>query len=353
MTRLLPGCLVLALLMLHAPARADDFDGAHDEWTGGLHVYTDVEVIYFERDHTNNADVGLLDPAPGGSTRVVLQTDDVVDDDEELGGRAVLGVRFTERDAIEIAGMGFDHHRSATVRSPTQELLPVFRDAAGGSGSFLVGNNGDFENAALYDLEFDSDFYSGELNWRRYHRVPGTGYSFRLLAGLRAARLEEDLTFIAWAQNPPVPATRGGGAVGVYRIQTRNTLAGAHLGAEARVDLFGDRVFLDLFGSAGGYANQAKVITEFVGSSVPNGVRQSRDEWNPAGMFEGSAHLRFRVHGGWRVALGYRALYLMGIAVAPDQFTRSAFDSDFFGNSFDDDGHTLFHGPSFQVGYQF
>lgn len=353
MARPLLGFLALALLAI--PAHAGDYGEAHDEWTGGLHFYTDAEVIFFERSQNNNADVSLLEPAPGGGVRVVLQTDDVVDDDEELGGRGVLGVRFSETDAVEIVGMGFDHHRSATVRSPGEDLDPVFRDESADGSQFLVNNNvnGDFEAAALHDLEFDSDFYSGELNWRRYHQVPGTGYSFRLLAGIRAARLEEDLTFISWDDNPPVPRTRGGGAVGVYRIQTRNTLAGGHVGVESRVDLFGERVFLDLFASAGGYANQAKVISEFISDQTGRPVRQRRTEWNPAGIFEGSAHLRFRVWGGWRMAFGYRAIYLMGIAVAPDQFTRSAFDSDFFGNSFDDDGHTLFHGPSFQVGYQF
>jgi len=313
---------------------------------GGVRVYAEIEALWIERDRTNNTHVSYFDPPPlfGPDRRSVIETDDVIDDDEEIGGRVAFGLRFDEASALEIVGMAWGHERSETVRDIGGDRLePVFAPSS-------LPNNAvpNFRQAEIHDLEFDSELYGAQLNYR--HTLDVGSAHVRLLAGLGSFRLTEDLTFNTVGE---IPATAAD--LGRYKVETRNTLYGGQVGLDARVPLGLDWLGLELFGSAGGYANQAKSIIQlFDAQAGPAGsVRQSREEWNPAGIFELAAFLRVRLHRGVWLSGGYRGTYLLGVALAPDQLARSGQVSDFFGNAFDDDGHTLFHGPSVKLGVEF
>lgn len=340
----------IAAFLLLAPAgpsgAAGENDPYRDDGSIRYRFYMDGELLYVERDRTDNVDTSFDESGP--FDRAVLGTDDVVDDDEEFGGRFLLGFRINRQSSVEAAYLGWGHSRSATVRSASEDLNAFeYPDGVGDSG---------FDDAALHDLEFSSRLHSGELNYRHGVEVEGAQYRFNLLAGLRAIRFEDDLNFDSWDEFPVIPPPPADD-MGHYDISTRNTLIGAQVGVESFVPLWEDRLDLDLYFTVGGYANQANVYIDYFDGDAGFGsgvaVRQSRIEWDPAAVIEAAAHLKFRLWRGVRLNLGYRMLHMINIAQAPDQFSRSGSFGDFFGNSFDNDGTVLFHGPSIGLGVDF
>lgn len=343
----------LALLVPAGSALAGEADYLRDDGTLRYRFYTEWELLYVERDRSPDVEIGYLSPSDafassisrpiGPGFREILSTDSVVDDDEEFGGRAVLGFRVNDRSAAEVVFMGWGHERSATVRDIGGDSLFAFEfpDLAA-----PLDDDG-FDGAEVFDLDYDEDFYSGELNYRHHLDVDGADYHFNLLAGLRVIRLEEDLDFTSWDEFPLT------NEFGTYNIATRNTLIGGQLGVETFVPLWKDILQLDLYGVAGGYANETNVYSNFFNGLTGDTDRQSRVEWDAAGVFEAAAHLTVRVWRGVRIRAGYRAVYLVNIAAAPDQFPRTGGVGDFFGNNFDNDGNTVFHGPSLAVSADF
>lgn len=336
--------LTLSTLFVPAPDARADGDGAGLD----LSFYGDFEALYIERDHTNNQDVGFF--TPGNQRIEVLKTDDVIDDDEDFGGRAVLGIGIGPESSVEAVFTAFAHQGSKTKRDPGEDLDPIF-DTTWPPGQVTVIGTSDFRSAATYDLEFSSNFWNAELNYRHLWEVDGADYNFHLLGGLRVVRLNEDISFISY-DDQNNRTSFGYGNTGRYKVETRNTLIGAQIGAESHVPLFTDRLALDLYGVAGGFANQANVVVNYREDDHGE-LRNSRTEWDAAGVFEASAHLNVRVIDQVNLSFGYRAFYLMGLAVAPDQIAKSGRSSDFFGNTYDNDASTLFHGPSFKVSVRF
>lgn len=334
----------LALLVSAGSARAGA-DFLRDDGTIKYRFYTDWELLYVERDRTPDVEVSFFSRVPDPAFREVLSTDAVVDDDEEFGGRGVIGVRLNERSAVEAVFMGWGHERSAHVSGGADYFAFEYPDLDLMGAGGILGDNG-FDFALAHDLDYDEDFYNGELNYRHLLFVDGVDYHFNLLAGIRAIRLEEDLDFKSIDGIPL-------GQIGTYNISTRNTLIGGQVGVETFVPLWGDRLDFDLYGTLGGYANQATVYIDYFDSLSGDTARQSRTEWGPAGVFEAAATFTLRVYRGVKIKGGYRAVYLVNIAAAPDQFARSGSFGDFFGNSFDDDGNTVFHGPSLGVTVDF
>jgi hypothetical protein len=334
-----------ALLVPAGSARAGA-DFMRDDGTIKYRFYTDWELLYVERDRTPDVEVSFFSRVPDPAFREALSTDAVVDDDEEFGGRGVIGFRLDERSAIEAVFMGWGHERSAHVSGGADYFAFEYPDLDNmGVGTPVLGDNG-FDFALAHDLDYDEDFYNGELNYRHRLEVDGADYSFNLLAGIRAIRLEEDLDFKSIDGIPF-------GEIGTYNIATRNTLIGGQLGVEGLVPLWGDRLELDLYLAGGGYANQATVYSDYFDSLSGDTARQSQTEWDPAGVFETAAHFTIRVYRGVQIKAGYRAVYLVNIAAAPDQFARSGSYGDFFENSFENDGATIFHGPSLGVTVDF
>ncbi len=334
------------LLATAAPeARAAD-DHIRKDGSLRYRFYTDWELLYVERDGTPSVEVGFSDPTPptpSASFREILDTDDVVDDDEEFGGRGVLGIRLDERSSIELVFTGFGHDRD-TRRRDISDTLFAFENPDAGALAGIDDNN--FDAAVQFDLEYDSEFYSGEINYRRMFEVDGADYRFNLLAGIRAVRLEEDLNFFSIDDDVAgVPVAANG--FGRYDVETRNSLIGVQLGVETEIPLVEDLVDFDLYAVGGAFANRADGRNEFADiDATPVTFRQSRSEWDDAGLIEGAAHLTVRLFRGIELKMGYRAIYLINVATAPDQFPRSGSAGDFFGNNYDNDGKTLFHGPS-------
>jgi len=339
---LLAGLAVLFLLVPTGVARAaGEGDVFRDDGSLRYRFYTGLELLYVERDRTPDVEVSFE------GLREVLSTDAVVDDDEEFGGRGVLGFRLDGTSAIEAVYMGWGHEESKTKRRPVMGNLFAFE-----APDAMAFPDESFDGAAVHDLEYDSILHSAELNYRHGLEVDGADYRFNLLAGIRALRLEEDLSLDSW-DSPllvtPPPASQ----IGQYDIATRNTLVGGQLGVETFIPLWDDWLDFDAYFAAGGYANQAKVFIDYFDGASGTQIRQSRSEWDPAGVLEAALHFKVRLWRGVRMNLGYRAVYLINIAAAPDQFSRSGSGGDFFGNSFDNDGKTVFHGPSIGLGVDF
>lgn len=341
-------CATLTLAAAAHPAAAEDF--LRDDGTLRYRFYTDWELLYVERDGTQSVEFvyedRLAPPVGSAAFRDVLDGDDVVDDDEELGGRGVIGLRLNPTSAIEVVATGFTHGRSAQVRRPAAMDLFAF-EAPDPQTLGSPINDFAFDAASAFDLDYDSEFYSGEINYRHAFQVEGADYRFNFLAGVRALRLEEDLRLTS--TKPGTFGILSFVDVGNYDIATRNTLIGAQLGGEAIIPLLDDRLEFDLYGVGGMYANRSDVRSTFQSRTFLFGTsshQDSRSEWDEAGVIEAAAHFTVRLYRGLELKMGYRAIYLLDVAAAPDQFPRSGAPSDFFGNAYDDDAKTIFHGPS-------
>jgi len=347
-----PTLILTAALVLLAPVgarAAGENDPYRDDGTMRYRFYTGGELLYMERDGTPDVEVThnirsqccALPPI----VTEVIGTDDVIDDDEEFGGRLFLGMRLNRSSAVEAVYMGWGHSRSTSAFSPFEDLNAFeFPDAS----SFA---DGAFDDAAVHDLEFDSEFHSGEINYRHAVQVDGADYRFNLLAGLRGIRLEENLDLTSWDSvlfGTPPPAF----IIGEYDISTRNTLIGAQVGVETFVPLWADRLDLDLYFVAGGYANQTNIyVDSFEGNSGTRG-RQSEIDWEPAAVIESAIHLNVRLWRGVKMTLGYRAIYINNIAAAAEQFPRSGSPGD-TNKNFDVSSDTVFHGASLGLGIDF
>ena len=341
----LVGFAVVFLLVPAGLARAvGENDPYRDDGSIRYRFYVGTELLYINRD--GGPDVPVSYDHAFSPSQTVISTNDVLGDDWDFGGRGYLGMRLNPASSLELVYMGWGQSESKDELRPSETL-----DAFEFPEATAFPNEA-FDDAAYHELKYDSVLHSGELNYRHRLHVEGTAYHFNLLAGLRAIRFEENLRLDSWDEIifgiPPAAFRQG-----QYDVSTRNTLVGLQMGVDTFVPLWQDRVDLDISLTAGPYANQAKVYSNYFDGNADAHIRQSHSEWDASGVLEGAATFQIRLWRGVRMNLGYRALYLINVAAAPENFAHSGSAGDFFGNSYVGDAEVLFHGASIGFGVDF
>lgn len=172
-------------------------------------------------------------------------------------------------------------------------------------GDFLQLNEGAGQGMVW---QYGSRLYNAELNvrWNACNQVT-------MLAGFRWVRLQENLQ---GALEPPTVSWEPP----FWNTTTTNNLYGVQIGAEGRLFERG-RFSIDGLVKAGIFDNNAE---QFTGVSTIKVVRPSVASVNHA-AFVGETGLRCRYEVTPRVALkvGYEAIWLQGVALAPGQIPET------------------------------
>jgi hypothetical protein len=170
--------------------------------------------------------------------------------------------------------------------------------------------------------DYDSRLDSTELNIRLDRADWLT-----VLAGFRWIELGDDLA-----------TNFGGGAT--HDVNVNNHLYGAQIGADVAV-LRRSRFTIDWFGKAGIYGNSADQFTTVrgVAGAVPS---LSASDSQAAFVGEMDLTLRYELNCHWSLLGGYRALWLDGIALAPDQLQTSNLVTG--AATLDESSHPIYHG---------
>ena len=193
--------------------------------------------------------------------------------------------------------------------------------SSAGATTFFTTPNINFGGQTVTS-DYRSRLNSTELNFRR-----NWNNWFTVLGGFR------------WVELQDVLATDIGG-IATHSVNVNNHLYGFQFGGEALI-LTRGRFSVDAVGKAGIYGNQADQSTDItgVGGAVP--ALSARDTTT---AFVGELGLTgaYAINDRWTVRGGYQAIWVDGVALAPDQFASS--DILTGEATLDMSGHPIYHG---------
>ena len=177
----------------------------------------------------------------------------------------------------------------------------------GPSGSALVTNPPTFFGAGIVNAEYGTNLYSGEVNIGTY--TCGDGEIF---VGYRQLQINEEM------------AMNFDGGTGFFGSDTNNNLYGFQLGGRKMLQNNGP-FSLEGTGKFGIYANTASSNVEVRSptSTPPFATAASRGD-NVSISLEVGLKGRYQINNTLSLIAGYQAMYLTGIAMAPDQFASTA-----------------------------
>ena len=313
--------------------------------------YGQVDALFLTRESRFRDQPIIVDPNTGTT---FLSTSDL-DSDFDPGVRVTAGMRLCDNWGLEFSYFGlFDSDASASVVSPGPGSFLTFPDN-------LAGNV--FVDIDRVRADYSSRLHSFEVN------LPcctgcctdcctvscgdavgecgcgmacssGCGFgncqSCSWFAGFRYLNLREEL-------NLGVQRDIGGGIEdGSYNVRTRNRLYGVQVGG--RVRRTRGRIGWEGVGKTGIFGNdseQQQSVTDF--PNFPLRPTTSNSSGGVAFVNEASLTALYRLTHIWTARVGYTALWIEGLALAPDQL-----DFDFAnaqgGNQLNNGRGLLLHG---------
>lgn len=178
----------------------------------------------------------------------------------------------------------------------------------------VSASDDDFTDAYLHGIDYESRFWGLELTKTKHLNTT----SATAFYGLSYLDLDEKFTWITLDSPGLVPGNNG---YGVYDVKTENKLFGLVVGINAGRKIgTSSSVLGDL--KLGLYANRAKQTSYFendgTGGDIGNG---SESDWKLAGLIQGKVGIEFTPGRDTKLSVGYQAIYLNGVALAPEQIT--------------------------------
>ncbi len=160
--------------------------------------------------------------------------------------------------------------------------------------------------------------------------------SLEWFAGVRYINFNQDLDLVTQRM------IAGGTEEGVYNVRTVNNLYGLQVGARARKEP--DRFGWEATGKVGIFANDARqeqTVTDFPDFVIRPTVSAS----DTVVAFVGETNLTalYRLSDVWNLRAGYSAVWITGLALAPDQLDFN-FAMSPSGDQLHSDGWMLLHG---------
>jgi hypothetical protein len=279
-------------------------------------LYFTAEAMILTRDNATNDQTVVFRGA--GDVTSALSTRDF-DFDWKAGPDLTLGYRPTPKDAWEITYFGLiDWNESQTVSSNGANDLHLPKE---------LGMLAAFIDASSVDVDYTSRINDAEIN---YLWKPESGSNLMFLAGVRYFNVDERLEILA---------TQLGIGSNFYDVHTINNLWGAQTGARYRV--CGVHWGWQIDGKVGAYGNNVTEEQSISGTLVrsPN-VSRNADNWAFVGQLD--ATITYNLGRYWELIAGYNALWVDGVALAPDQldFTNTPTS----GTSLNHNGSLFMHG---------
>ena len=344
-TRIGMGLLAFAMLATRGFVRAEDPVDKPSEpptytypWADGIGVFNaccDPRHGGCGGTWTVLAETMFLRRADGGNQPLIVEQTGRVVNAEDLGfnHQAVPRLTLMYQDCcscwgFDVGFLGLDSWHT--------------RGQGGGDVSAnLVGPGIPFTSTApntTFQVDYGTDLYSAEFNLRhQYHPCVS------VLAGFRWIELDDELR-----GSHVTPSVQQ-----LYRLSAANKMYGLQVGADAA--LLSQRWYrLDLVSRAGIMANHVDLdasspITGSIGGLVSS-VAADEDHTS----FVGELGLRgvARLCGGLSAYGGYHLMWLDGVALAPQQLSRTSLRAP--GSASIDTSSTLFmHGATVGLEYQF
>lgn len=237
--------------------------------------------------------------------------------------------------------------------SDQQAVRDVGANTQGGTGNlhspfFDFGQSPvvgvDFNDFASIDIT--SQMQNFEINLRQRCGLRSGPLETSWIYGLRYMKIDEGFTYFTHS-NVPAP----NGSANLLSIGTQNDLYGLQLGGLATYQISQRGWFeLDVKGAfCQNSSQQNTTYAQVSGQTIQFPVRTSDHEHRPAFIGDLSLTLNHLVTKNFSVRCGYRALWVDGVALAPENFTRNLAVIKNGPAVVNHNGVLAYHGP--QVGF--
>jgi hypothetical protein len=314
--------------------------------------YVESDLAAIRRNPTHSSDFASLGLLPTGSISpadVVLSTGDFTYDFTPAG-RLLVGHTFNE--CIQVEGVYFGITRDDNTEA-VRDSAPNIHGASGNLFSPFGGFGSnpilgvDFNNFAR--IEYTSSLHGAEINIRR--KVPMTPpgkLATSIIFGVRYLGLPEDFDYETTSDVTKTGAIVPNGALNMIHVATTNEMIGPQIGA--LFEFYSDnRWWINVDMKAAILDNHAHQTTTYTNvdsgtTTVTTGTRQE-DHTAFAEEIAVTAVYRWSLH--FTTQIGYRALWMQELALAPDNF-NSNIDFLTIGTAQAQLNHTsstLYHGP--------
>ena len=318
-----------------------------------------ADYVYLTRDESTRGG-GLVSDGPAGfgPPQIVLSTDNA-DLGKSAGFRAGVARHVGAYSAIEFGFIGtMNWAGAAQVTSNLDELYHVFSDFGtnpppqGPPGPIVRGGYTDTDSAEFANLEYSSSLDSFELGYRKRWQGANCRFNGSWMVGARYAKLDEELVHNVVVDYPD---PNGGGAPDITGfldafVGTSNSMAGAQFGGDLWVTLLpGLRLGTDA--KAGIYGNRASQRTEINAGQLAVPVIEEANNDRVAFLVDLSVQSLWRLNENWTVRSGYTAMFIDGVALAPENFNTSEPFTAARTPSITDDGYIFLHGYTAGVEY--
>jgi hypothetical protein len=263
------------------------------------------------------------------------------------GMRLTLGYQFNNSTSLELSYFGLQQWEDG-------HSTPNYNNVAGDDGldarlPFLMSIESgdyrdDFFNSDQQWFKYNAWVHSGALDVR--YQTSGMGaFTPTLTAGIRYLNIGDEFKFYSRDDTPRRDAN-----VGVYRVAVDNHLIGLQVGSEI-THPFNDWVSAGVKIKGGLLANvvdQDTRVTNLGGGANARYFITHGDDGKVglAGLVEAGAFATFRPHKHIDLRIGYEALFVAGVAVAPMQNTAQQGASAAPRAMLNNSSSLLYHGPS-------
>jgi len=271
----------------------------------------------------------------------LLGTRDVAIDDWNGGFEVALSRALGATGAVDVRFWMLDRFEdSASVRSLTNNLnTPINL-----SGVTIGGANADtfFDSAREHRLQRTNEFYNLEVNFLHLPVAPGaSACSVNWLAGARWFRFDESLLFGSVSGGNEF-GSAGGINEAYLDIDVTNDLVGFQLGADGNVQV---AQAWALVGGvrAGIFGNHIQHRTQLYRGDGLEGFRIETTENDVSMLGEINLALEWAPLNWFSAYLGYRAVFISGVALADEQIPPFLADTKGIAD-IDSNGDLIVHG---------
>jgi hypothetical protein len=295
----------------------------------GIYAIADFAPMTYDPNH--NVDIARF----GATGDPALTTGDI-GYEFDAGAKMTLGYVYSPCVRIEATWFGtysweddfalrnLDGNGGLGTIGDLNTILSGFTDIPG-----LAGND-------LVSLGMYSAFNSQEINIRYWVDVPPGPFDFSLTLGARHVTARESLVLFAESSTPSTTN---------LAVSTNNDLWGGQIGFQVAW-LQSSHVWLDFDAKAAMFNNSASQATVYSNDNngvITNGV-QTRDQQRTSWMGDLALTYNIQFHPGLVLRLGYQAVFLNGIALAPDNIANA---NDIVNGParLVDNGEVVYHGP--------
>jgi hypothetical protein len=305
------------------------------------YCYAQMDMVGLIRDVDEEIDFAVLGELDGGGLTTTplatLGTDDL-DNKFEIGGHLLLGYMFTPRFGLELGLLGMsDWDRDAGLRDRDGNLFSPFSD---------FGNppSADFDFNNLAFIRDYSALNTAEINLRQRLEMAPVPLQTSILYGIRYLRIDERFDYLTSADD---------GRATFIDIEADNSMIGPQLGAlfEFHVD---PRWWVDVRMSAAICANNADraILFERTEAGVTEAFAGAHGDDESTFVGDLSLAFLYYITPNLMTRIGYRALWVQGIATAADNFDTDLAVLEEGPLDVDTEEGAVYHGPFVGMGLE-